>query len=171
MAAKRHPRRRPGSRAGQRHRLRRGAASFPDAAGPGRRPRDGGHVPGLALRYRLIPDHGRQGDVKTERWRPHCQPAGKVVQVRTYHTTPHHKEVKIIMSHETAGNATARGPPPIAERATPAGGEIRPQFTIIHHTSWAAAAVGRSGTFPGRPVFVAADPAQPSNHNRKNNKR
>ena len=75
------------------------------------------------------------------------------------------------MSHETAGNATARGPPPIAERATPAGGEFRPQFTIIHHTSWAAAAVGRSGTFPGRPVFVAADPAQPSNHNRKNNKR
>ena len=90
---------------------------------------------------------------------------------RSVHTTPHHKEVKIIMSHETAGNATARGPPPIAERATPAGGEFRPQFTIIHHTSWAAAAVGRSGTFPGRPVFVAADPAQPSNHNRKNNKR
>ena len=72
------------------------------------------------------------------------------------------------MSHETAGNATARGPPPTAERATPAGGDILPP---IHHTSWAAAAAGRSGTFPGRPVFVVADPAQPSNYNRKNNKR
>ena len=72
------------------------------------------------------------------------------------------------MRHETAGNATVRGPPPIAGRAPPAGGNIPP---LIHHTSLAAAAAGRPGTFPGRPVFVAADRAQPSNHNRKNNKR
>ena len=46
-------------------------------------------VPGLALRCRLIPDpdHGRLGNMKTERWRPYCQPAVKVAQVRTYHTT------------------------------------------------------------------------------------
>ena len=72
------------------------------------------------------------------------------------------------MRHETAGNATARGPPPIAGRALPAGGDKLPP---IHHPSLAAAAAGRPGTFPDRPVFVAADPAQPSNHNRKNNQR
>ena len=74
------------------------------------------------------------------------------------------------MRQETAGNATVRGPPlgPLGERHPP-GATCCPQFIIIHHPSLAAAAAGRSGTFLDRPVFVAADRVQPSNHNRKNN--
>ena len=67
------------------------------------------------------------------------------------------------MRHETAGNAPVRGPP----LGRCASADMLPQFIIIHHTSLAAAAEGRSGTFPDRPVFVAADRAQPSNHNPK----
>ena len=75
------------------------------------------------------------------------------------------------MRHETGGNATVRGPPrSLSERHTQ-GATFCPQFIIIQHPSLAAAATGRSGTFLGRPVFVAAERAQPSNHNRKHNQR
>ena len=75
------------------------------------------------------------------------------------------------MRPETAGNATVRGPPQGRWARVTRGGDVLPQFTIIHHPSLTAAVAGRSGTFPGRPVFVAADPAQPANHNRNNNRR
>ena len=75
------------------------------------------------------------------------------------------------MSKETAGNAMARGPPSGRwASVTRRGRHAAPQFIIIHHASLAAAAEGRSGTFLDRPVFVAADRAQPSNHNRNKRK-
>ena len=64
-----------------------GAASFRDAAGPGRRPLDGGHRSRPGAPVPADPGPRTLLNMKNECQRPQCQPAGKVARVRPYHTT------------------------------------------------------------------------------------
>ena len=88
-----------------------GAASFRDAAGPGRRPLDGGHRSRPGAPVPADPGPGPRDAAEHEK-RVSATAMPTCGKGRAGPSIPHHKEVKIIMRHETAGNATVRGTAP-----------------------------------------------------------